>query len=153
MRRQKFKVILISNEWSNNIRTQFVLTHKQWWCWLQADWTVRRYNLQIPRTWQKTILWVICTLQNYQSEWKTRSIPRKWRHTTDVSWLDQSHHVTSIRAMLRCNINFFSNNGNIKPVPKLENRFAVWRVYNRGNNELQSSPVNTIYMLHELCSC
>jgi len=25
MRRQKFKVILISNEWSNNIRTQFVL--------------------------------------------------------------------------------------------------------------------------------
>jgi len=124
MRRQKFKVILISNKQSNNIRTQFVLAHNQWWCWLQADRTVRRCNLRIPRTWQKTILPVICTLQNYQSEWKTSWILWKWRHTTDVSWLDRSHHVTSIRAMIRCNINFFSNNGSIKLVPKLANRFA-----------------------------
>jgi len=49
---------------------------------------------------------------------------RKWCHTTDVSRFDCSHHVTSIRASIRCNINLFSNNDNIIPVPKLTNRFT-----------------------------
>jgi len=124
MWRQEFKVILISNERSNNIRTQFLLTHSQWYCWLRVDRTVRGYNLQIWRTRHKTILSVKCTIRISYSAWKHRWICRKWCHTTDVSWLDRSHYVTSIRAIIRCNMNFFSNNGNIKPVPKLANRFA-----------------------------
>jgi len=132
MRRQKFKVTLISSKWSN--WSQFALTHNQWWCRLQTDQTVSRYNfstmlidfnVQILNTWQKNILPLNFTLQNFDSEWRYPWIHRKWRHTTDVSWLDGSHHMTSTRAIIRCNIISFKNNDNIKPVPKLAKRFAV----------------------------
>jgi len=134
MRRQKFRVLLISNERSNTNRTQFVLTHNQWGCWLLNG---SNGSIQLVHG----VNW----FQFSDSEDLTKNYPAGELHasklsfrmrtsfnivrnyvtlTTGVSCLDCSHHVTSIRAIIHCNINLFKNNGNIKPVPYLANRFA-----------------------------
>jgi len=103
LRRQKFKVILISNERSKNVRIQFALTitnddvnFKQrsnsslmqivhgvnWFQFTDSENLTENYPADDLYT------------SKFQFRMNHRWIHRKWRHTMDVSWLDGSHHVT-----------------------------------------------------------
>jgi len=132
MRRKKFKVILNSNERSNlSIK---ICTHTQPMMMLTSSGS-SSLSIQLVHgvNWfqftdsedltENSHADELYTTKNCISECHYTLIHPKWHHTTDVSWLDGSHHVTSTRAIIRCNKILFKNN-NIKPVPKLANRFA-----------------------------
>jgi len=125
MRRQEFNVILIGNERSNIFELNSYPhttsddddNFKRIEQFVDPTYRFRGPNRKLFCRWT-------VHLRFLDRNGKHRWVCQKWRYTTDVSWWDRSHHVISIRATIRCNINVFDNNINIKPVPKLANRFA-----------------------------
>jgi len=133
MRRQKFKVILISNDRSKNFRSQFALTTTNDDINFKQGSNSSSIQLVHGVKWFQFIDSKDLT-ENYpagnfdskkiQFRMDHPLIPRKWRHTTDVSWMDGSHHVTSKPANIRCRINLCRITTIWKPGPKLANQFA-----------------------------